>query len=837
MSSMDSMRLQGLIRMIRQCKTVEEERSNVKIASAQLRKGFEEATPYLRVRYMLMLLYIGMLGYPTEFGHMEVLKLLSQSDFSGVRIGYLALQLLFNEGDEVLTLVENRMIAHLNIAGVRRGVSYEQWCLVSVALNAAANIASEDMCRDLLDSILRLFQNSPYQLRSKAVLAALRVVRKAPDQAGYILEHCTDIFDASEESLMCALTLVIECLQTEAGAAMMGQFRRHAMSAVRALKGLVLSSRITDEDVGGITDPFLQIKLLHFMRIIGTDSEATSEALNDVLAQVITNTDATRNVGSAVLYECVRTINAIESDDGLRTLAVNTISRFLSSAKDNNLRFVALETLLTYASKDFDAVVQHQAIILECLRDPDLTIRRRALDLTVTLITVNNVRLLVPDLITYMTLCTEEMKGDVARHICDVIENHHPTDEWRVDFSIRLLKVAKQYAPLDFARRLLALMSNQSDEVKTRAVQSLWEEASYPFDALHQSRKAFLMVALWCIGEYVDLLLISVKGLKGSDVAACLSDLTTNTNYTIIKQYGLTALMKVATKCPDAKERALTTFASNMTSMDCELQQRACEYTTLLSDFPQEAVFSFSRMPAIHPETEAVKPVEVVSLTQEQLQKETAHTLDDLFNFEGASKPPPSSADTLSQPPTSPMQPSSPGSAAAAAAAAASPNQQQQQGARQASSSANALADLFGENPGSASGTPLIGGPSSNPASPKAIAANTVSGVTVCTCSDFKVLLSGRMEGTHITADLVVQSGVSALIEQLTFSVAVLRVCTVEMAPLPSTILPFGTATQHLVVDNTHNAAHPRTLTLRVKVSYVINGEPREQMFQVSQEI
>ncbi|KPA82521.1 putative adaptor gamma-1 chain [Leptomonas pyrrhocoris] len=830
MSSMDSMRLQGLIRMIRQCKTTEEERASVKIASAQLRKGFEEATPYIRVRYMLMLLYIRMLGYPTEFGHMEVLKLLSQTDFSGVRTGYLALQLLFSEGDEVLTLVENRMIAHLSISGARRGVSYEQLCLVGVSLNAVANIASEDMCRDLLDSILRVFKNSPVQLRNKAALAALRVVRKAPDQAGYILEQCTDLFDASTDTLMCVLALVIECLQMETGAAMLGQFRRLAVSAVRALKGLVLSSRITDEDVGGITDPFLQIKLLHFMRVIGTGSEATSEALNDVLAQVITNTDATRNVGSAVLYECVRTINAIESDEGLRTLAVNTISRFLSSVKDNNLRFVALETLLTYASKDFDAVVQHQTVILECLRDPDLTIRRRALDLTVTLITVSNVRLLVPDLITYMTLCAEEMKGDVAQHICDVIEGHYPTDEWRVDFSIRLLKVAKQFAPMDFARRLIAVMSNQTDEIKTRAVQSLWEEASYPFDALHQSRKAFLMVALWCIGEYVDLLLGSVKGLKGGDVATCLSDLTTNTNYTVIKQYGLTALMKVAAKCPDAKEQALATFASNMTSMDCELQQRACEYTTLLSDFPEESVFSFSRMPAIRPETDAVKPVEVVSLTQEQLHQETASTLDDLFNFEGASKPPPSSVDTASQPPASPLQFGSTGSTNS------SPLQPQQEQEKQASGSANTLGDIFGGSAGSASGSPLMGGSPADPVSPKA-GANTVSGVPVCTCADFKVLLSARMEGTHITADLVVQSNLSALIEELIFSVAVLRICTVEVAPLPSTLLPFGTATQHLVVDNTQNTAHPRTLTLRVKVSYAVNGEPREQRFQVAQEM
>ncbi|GET92468.1 adaptor gamma-1 chain, putative [Leishmania tarentolae] len=828
MSSMDSMRLQGTIRLIRQCKTSEEERVNVKIICAQLRKGFADAKPYIRVRYMLMLLYIRMLGYPTEFAHMEALKLLSQSDFSGIRVGYLALQLLFSENDEVLTLVENRMMAHLSVAGSLRGISYEQLCLIGTSLNVAANIASEDMCRDLLDSILRLFKSSPQQLRSKAALAALRVVRKAPDQAEYILEHCTDLFDKNAESLMCLLTLVIECLQTDSGAKMIGTFRKHAMSAVRTLKGLVLSPRITEEDFGGITDPFLQVKLLHFMRIIGAGSDVTSEALNDVLAQVITNTDATRNVGCAVLYECVRTISAIESDEGLRTLAVNTISRFLSSSKDNNLRFVGLETLLMYSSKDFDAVVQHQTIVLECLRDADLSIRRRALDLTVTLITVNNVRLLVPDLIAYMALCSEEMKGDVARHICNVIETHHPSDIWLVDYSIRFLKVAKQFAPLGFARHLLVVLSSQPKDVQTRAVEALWEEASCPFDARNQSRKAFLMVALWCIGEYVELLLAAVNGLTGADVALCLSNLITNTSFTLIKQYGLTALMKVATKYPDAKPQASTTFASHMTSMDCELQQRACEYTALLLEFPQEAVFSFSQMPPINLEANAVKPVEVVSLTREQLHQETTNTLDDLFNFDGATKPASLSTDTPTPMAGSPSQVQS----------LFSPDSATPTATQLAPSTPNAFDTLFGD--GGEGCTPSIPGPTRTvDASVRSESASRtgtagVTGVCVCNCADFNVLLSGRMEGSTIFADLVVESKLNEAVEQLSFSVAVLRMCTVEVAPLQSTIAPYGVVVQQLKVDNTQNTANPRTLTLRVSISYSVHSESRQQMFQVS---
>lgn len=47
-----------------------------------------------------------------------------------------------------------------------------------------------------------------------------------------------------------------------------------------------MSGYSPEHDVSGISDPFLQIKILRLLRVLGRNDPSASETMNDILAQV-----------------------------------------------------------------------------------------------------------------------------------------------------------------------------------------------------------------------------------------------------------------------------------------------------------------------------------------------------------------------------------------------------------------------------------------------------------------------------------------------------------------------------------------------------------------------
>ena len=105
-------------------------------------------------------------------------------------------------------------------------------------------------------------------------------------------------------------------------------------------------------------------------------------------------------------------------------------------------RYVALNTLNKVVSIDTNAVQRHRNIILDCLRDSDISIRRRALELSYALINESNIRILIRELLAFLEVADNEFKLGMTTQISLAAERFAPNKRWHIDTVLRVLKLA-----------------------------------------------------------------------------------------------------------------------------------------------------------------------------------------------------------------------------------------------------------------------------------------------------------------------------------------------------------------------------------------------------------
>lgn len=98
------------------------------------------------------LLYIYILGWNVDFGHLEAVNLISATKYSEKQIGYLAMTLFLHEKHELLHLVVN---------SIRKDLLDHNELFNCLALHAIANVGGREMGEALGAEVHRLLI-SPY---------------------------------------------------------------------------------------------------------------------------------------------------------------------------------------------------------------------------------------------------------------------------------------------------------------------------------------------------------------------------------------------------------------------------------------------------------------------------------------------------------------------------------------------------------------------------------------------------------------------------------------------------------------------------------------------------
>jgi len=643
-----SIKLRNLIRAVRAAKTAGEERAVITKESACIRSAFKGDTgsqSSYRHRNVAKLLYIHMLGYPSQFGQMEVLKLIASANFAEKRIGYLALGMLLDESTEVLTLVQNCLKTDLR---------HRNKFVVGLALTALGNIASTDITRDLASEVDCHLKNTNPYIRKKAALCAKRIFVKVPELVEDFVERVLHLLADRNHGVLYTGVQLIAHLLENFSEEYRKRFQKPSVvkKLVKRLNSLSRSGYQPAYDVSGITDPFLQVGILRLMRLLGQGNKTLSDAMSDILAQVATNTESTKSTGNAILYECVMTIMAIEAEDGLRVLAVNLLGRFLLNS-DNNIRYVALNTLCKVVERDVAAVNRHKNTIIECLKDPDVSIRRRAMELIYSLVNKQNIRLLAREMLNYLVVAEKEDRADLCSRITDSINKFAPSPRWQIDTFLTMLSIAGEHVGNSITSDVIHLICHNP------ALHSYVVHKLFRLLRADMTQIALTEVGIWTFGEFGDKLLsdcteATSAAVSEKEVIDLLSKAMSVYFATPkMKAMVMTALLKLSTRFSTATKRVARLIKTFKQSLGLELQQRSCEYSMVLSDqFTDIRPAVLAPMPLATPKTTNQASVSVTAVTGGQTdldlgspapEADSTDLLGDIFGL-GTGSPAPASS-------------------------------------------------------------------------------------------------------------------------------------------------------------------------------------------------
>lgn len=460
--------------------------------------------------------------------------------------------------------------------------------VIGLALTALGNICSSEMARDLSPEVDRLLGSPNPYIRKKAALCARRIIHKTPDMMEAFVDRAMEqLHERNHAVVLTGVTLMIDIATTEK--LFRAVIAQSAPLLCRILKVLVSGGFAAEYDVSGVSDPYLQVKILHLLRLLSENDESIGDSISDILAQVATNVDNNKPAGNAVLYECVKTIMAVKGIGGLRVLAVNTLGRFLGY-RDNNMRYISLSLLLDTISEDPQAMQRHKSVVLECVRDDDDSIRRKALDLVFALVNPGNAKEIVQELIEYLKICDKSFREELADKTCILIQKLSINPSWYIDSMLKILVQCGEYVSEDACRSLIVTILNAEDLHQYAAEMYLiaWQ------DCKEGSNAALTQVSLWLCGEYIQAEKVPIF----IDLA---SKVISNANLPqSCHSYALVALGKVCarTKSSVDREKIYSIVTKMNKSISIESQNRSMEISCL---YPHKTVYDsvFGPIPAL----------------------------------------------------------------------------------------------------------------------------------------------------------------------------------------------------------------------------------------------
>jgi len=349
---------------------------------------------------------------------------------------------------------------------------------------------------------------------------------------------------------------------------------------------VLLSANCTKEYMYHKTPcPWLQVKLLRLLQYFPMPSRNSDKVrLNEVLTRILSRSpDISKSVNKnnsdhSVLFEAINLIVHYRGDidEKLKMKASALLGRYIQ-IRDSNMRYLGLSVMARLAMLDGtgEYVKKHQATILYGLKDPDISIRKRALNLLFLMCDKSNSLIVVKELLEHLKTADISIREEMVLKIAILAERYAPDYKWYVDTVLYIIKNSGAFIDDDIWQRACQIVSANAD-LQGYAARTVFAALGEP-----HVNEMLLRVAGYILGEYGDLLEEGPKPVTAEEQYALLrKHWTSSTARTQAILMG--AFLKLGFMSPKVEKDVKALLARHMGCLDLELQQRAVEYSAIL---------------------------------------------------------------------------------------------------------------------------------------------------------------------------------------------------------------------------------------------------------------
>jgi len=300
------------------------------------------------------------------------------------------------------------------------------------------------------------------------------------------------------------------------------------------------------------------------------------ESLQQILheAMLIPKNVQQNNAQNAVLFEAINLVIHLDDEHNLMVQISSRMGKFIQS-RETNVRYLGLEAMTHFAARaeTLDPIKKHQNIIIGSLRDRDISVRRKGLDLLYSMCDPTNSQPIVNELLKYLASADFAIREEMVLKIAILTEKYATDIQWYVDISLRLIAMAGDHVSDEVWQRVIQIVTN-NEELQVYAAQHILE-----YVKAEQCHETLVKIGGYLLGEFGHLIADS-KGCSPIEQFLALQNKMQGCSSST-RAILLSSFVKFVNLFPEIKPQLLHVFRAYSHALDSELQQRACEYMTL----------------------------------------------------------------------------------------------------------------------------------------------------------------------------------------------------------------------------------------------------------------